>query len=163
MPAQPRRTRTHTTRGTTDVAASLVERTLAEIRAGGGRVTPARRAVLAAILDTGGHHFTAAEIFAAVDDARPRPDRATVYRTLDLLTELGVVTPLQLDGDATVYHRADHRHGHLVCTGCGTIAELPEAARQLLARSVEDETGFVVDTGRVAIAGWCRACAGKDL
>ena len=97
------------------MAASLVERTLAEIRAGGGRVTPARRAVLAAILDTGGHHFTAAEIFAAVDDARPRPDRATVYRTLDLLTELGVLTPLQLDGDATVYHRADHRHGHLVC------------------------------------------------
>jgi Fur family ferric uptake transcriptional regulator len=163
MPAPPRRTRTRTTRGTTDVPASLVERTLAEIRAGGGRVTPARRAVLAAILDAGGHHFTAAEIFAAVDDARPRPDRATVYRTLDLLTELGVLTPLQLDGDATVYHRADHRHGHLVCSSCGAIVELPEAALQLLAGSLEGETGFVVDTGRVAITGWCRACAGKDL
>ena len=144
------------------MATSLVERTLAEIRAGGGRVTPARRAVLAAILDTGGHHFTAAEIFAAVEDTLPRPDRATVYRTLDLLTELGVVTPLQLDGEATVYHRADHRHGHLVCIGCGAVVELPEAALQLLAASLEDGTGFVLDAERVAIAGWCQTCARKE-
>jgi Fur family ferric uptake transcriptional regulator len=144
------------------MAASLVDRTLAEIRAGGGRATPARRAVLAAILDAGGHHFTAAEISAAVETARPRPDRATVYRTLDLLTELGVLTPLQLDGDATVYHRCDHRHGHLVCAGCGAIVEIPEAPVQLLAGGLEHETGFVVDTGRVAIPGRCRACAGND-
>jgi Fe2+ or Zn2+ uptake regulation protein len=43
------------------------------------------------------------------------------------------------------------------------IVELPEATLQLLAGSLEDETGFVVDTGRVAIAGCCRACAGKDV
>jgi Fe2+ or Zn2+ uptake regulation protein len=43
------------------------------------------------------------------------------------------------------------------------VVELPEAARQFLAESLEDETGFVVDSGRVAITGWCRACAGKDV
>jgi len=141
--------------------ASLVDRTLAEIRAGGGRVTPARRAVLAAILDAGRHHFTAAEIFAAVDGTRSRPDRATVYRTLELLTELGVVTPLQLAGDATVYHRSDHRHGHLVCAGCGAVVEIPDTALRVIGSALEDETGFVVDPGRVAIPGRCRACAGR--
>jgi Fur family ferric uptake transcriptional regulator len=139
-----------------------VERTLAEIRAGGGRITPARRAVLSAILDAGSHHFTAAEILTAVDRARPRPDRATVYRTLELLVELSVLTPLQLDGEATVYHRTDHRHGHLVCARCGAIEEIPEPALQSIGELVEARTGFVVDGERVAIPGSCLRCAGKD-
>src|SRR5689334_13320811 len=132
-----------------------VEDTLAEIRAQGGRVTPARRAVLEAILNAGEHHFTAAEIFDAVESTDPRPDRATVYRTLDLLTELGVVTPLQLDSDAVVYHRTDHRHGHLVCDVCGDIVELPRNALSALARKVLHERGFVIDSDRVTITGRC--------
>ena len=139
-----------------------VERTLAEIRAGGGRITPTRRAVLSAILDAGGHHFTAAEILAAVDRAQPRPDRATVYRTLELLVELSVLTPLQLDGEATVYHRTDHRHGHLMCARCGHIGEIPEPTLHFIAEIIEAGTGFVVDGERVAIPGSCPKCAGKD-
>jgi Fur family transcriptional regulator, ferric uptake regulator len=144
------------------MAVTPIERTLAEIRAGGGRVTPARRAVLSAILDAGGHHFTAAAILTAVDQARPRPDRATVYRTLELLVELSVLTPLQLDGEATVYHRTDHRHGHLMCVRCGAIGEIPEPALQSIGELIEARTGFVVDGERVAIPGWCPRCAGKD-
>jgi Fur family ferric uptake transcriptional regulator len=133
--------------------------TLADIRALGGRVTPARRAVLTAILDGGEHHFTAAEVFAAVEHTRPRPDRATVYRTLDLLIELGLLKPLQLDGDATVYHRTDHRHGHLVCTQCGAIVEIPRATLAGVARSLRRDTGVTIDAERVAIAGTCADCA----
>jgi Fe2+ or Zn2+ uptake regulation protein len=136
-----------------------LEETLAEIRAQGGRVTPARRAVLEAILGAGEHHFTAAEIFDAVEAAQPRPDRATVYRTLDLLTELGVLTPLQLDSDAVVYHRTDHRHGHLVCDACGDVIELPRRAVAALARKVLHDRGFVVDPDRVAVPGLCARCA----
>jgi Fe2+ or Zn2+ uptake regulation protein len=136
-----------------------VEDTLAEIRAQGGRVTPARRAVLEAILNAGEHHFTAAEIFDAVESTDRRPDRATVYLTLDLLTELGVVTPLQLDSDAVVYHRTDHRHGHLVCDRCGGIVELPRTAVSALARKVLHDRGFFVDTDRVTITGLCERCA----
>jgi Fe2+ or Zn2+ uptake regulation protein len=139
-----------------------LEDTLAEIRAQGGRVTPARRAVLEAILGAGEHHFTAAEIFDAVDATQPRPDRATVYRTLDLLTELGVLTPLQLDSDAVVYHRTDHRHGHLVCDACGDVVELPRSALSALARKVRHDRRFVIDTDRVAIAGLCERCAAHD-
>src|SRR3954454_23941974 len=95
--------------------------TLAEIRSSGGRVTPARESVLRAVLEADHHHFTAADIFDAVDDGPARPDRATVYRTLDLLTELGVLTPLQLDAGAIVYPRADHTHAHLICEGCGAV------------------------------------------
>jgi len=135
------------------------EDTLAEIRAQGGRVTPARRAVLGAILQAGEHHFTAAEIFDAVETTEPRPDRATVYRTLDLLTELGVLTPLQLDSDAVVYHRSDHRHGHLVCDTCGDVFELPKSAISALVRKVRHDRGFAIDADRVTISGVCQRCA----
>jgi Fe2+ or Zn2+ uptake regulation protein len=144
------------------MAVTPVERTLAEIRAGGGRITPARRAVLGAILDAGSHHFTAAEILTAVDRTRPRPDRATVYRTLDLLVEHAVLTPLRLDGEATVYHRTDHRHGHLVCARCAGITEIPEPVLRSIGEIIGARTGFVVDGERVAIPGSCRRCAGRD-
>ena len=136
-----------------------IESTLDEIRAHGGRVTPARRAVLSAILETGGHHFTAAEIFTAVERTSPQPDRATVYRTLELLTEIGLLTPLQLDGDAAVYHRTDHQHGHLVCKTCGAIVEMPAATLTRMRRTLLRQTGFTIDADRFALSGICARCA----
>jgi Fur family transcriptional regulator, ferric uptake regulator len=136
-----------------------IESTLDEIRAHGGRVTPARRAVLSAILDAGRHHFTAAEIFTAVEQTSPQPDRATVYRTRELITEIGLLTPLQLDGDAAVYHRTDHHHGHLVCSSCGAIVEMLEATLAKMSGTVLRQTGFTIDTERFALSGTCDRCA----
>jgi len=144
------------------VAASLVERTLAEIRAGGGRVTPARRAVLAAILDTGGHHFTAAEIFAAVDDARPRPDRATVYRTIELLKKLRLIDELDLmhlQGEKHYYEVKTLRdHVHLACFQCGAIEEFSSALFERLKGEISNQAGFEVKVTRLEVGGRCRSC-----
>jgi len=136
-----------------------LETTLAEIRAHGGRVTPARRAVLAAILDAGEHHFTAADVLAAVEQTEPQPDRATVYRTLELLTEMGLLKPLMLNGEAIVYHRTDHRHGHVVCGACGAITEVPEQALVAFASTLQEQTHFTIDADRVAVSGTCERCA----
>jgi Fur family ferric uptake transcriptional regulator len=135
-----------------------LESTLAEIRAHGGRITPARRAVLAAVLDAGEHHFTAADVLAAVEQAEPQPDRATVYRTLELLTEIGLLKPLPLNGDAIVYHRTDHRHGHVVCGVCGAITEVPEQALIEFARTLQQGTHFTIDADRIAVSGTCEGC-----
>ena len=139
-----------------------LEATLEEIRAHGGRVTPARRAVLSAILDAGEHHFTAADVLTIVEHTASGPDRATVYRTLELLTELGFLRPLLLDGDATVYHRADHDHGHLVCESCGAITEIPAATLTDLTRALEDDSGFAIDMHSVAIPGTCARCTPRS-
>lgn len=143
-------------------AAPSLEAALAEIRKGGGRVTPARRAVLGAVLEGTEHHFTAADIHDAVAGAAPRPDRATVYRTLELLTDIGVLTPLQLDGDAAVYHRTDHHHGHLVCVACGAIVEIPGHDLRNLGDTMERQTGFRIDPERVAVPGTCGRCASRS-
>jgi Fur family ferric uptake transcriptional regulator len=140
-------------------AAPSLDAVLAEIRAGGGRVTPARRAVLHAVLEGTEHHFTAADIFVAVDGVVPRPDRATVYRTLELITAIGVLTRLPIDGDAAVYHRTDRHHGHLVCGSCGTIVEIPGTTLERLEDTMARDTRFRIDRGRVAIPGWCECCA----
>jgi Fur family ferric uptake transcriptional regulator len=132
--------------------------TLEAIRRGGGRVTPAREAVIEAVLDADHHHFTAADIFEAVEGGPARPDRATVYRTLDLLIELGVLTPLQLDAAAVVYHRTDHSHAHLICEGCGAVVELDRPTLDAIDRAVAKRTGFTIDRPRVAIAGRCASC-----
>jgi Fur family ferric uptake transcriptional regulator len=134
-------------------------RTLEEIRSSGGRVTPAREAVLRAVLEGDQHHFTAADIFEAVEGSPARPDRATVYRTLDLLTELGILTPLQLDASAVVYHRTDHSHAHLICVRCGEVVELDRPTLDALDRTIKRRTGFNVDRARVAITGVCAACS----
>jgi Fur family ferric uptake transcriptional regulator len=136
-----------------------LESTLAEIRAHGGRVTPARRAVLAAIFDAGEHHFTAADVLDAVGRAQPQPDRATVYRTLELLTEMGLLRPLQLNGEAVVYHRTDHQHGHVVCGVCGVVEEVPEHALVEFARTLQRQTHFTIDANCVAVSGICERCA----
>jgi Fur family ferric uptake transcriptional regulator len=134
---------------------------LDEIRHTGGRVTPAREAVLRAVLEADEHHFTAAEIFDTVEDSPARPDRATVYRTLDLLTELGILTPLQLDAPAVVYHRSDHSHAHLICDRCGTVVELDRTTLDAVDRAVKRRTGFNIARPRVAISGLCERCANE--
>jgi Fur family ferric uptake transcriptional regulator len=135
-----------------------VEVALEAMRATGARVTGARRNVLHAVLDAGEHHFTAAEICAAVRPANPRPDRATVYRTLELLTELRVLSQLQLDGGATVYHRADQPHGHLVCQRCGRVEELPAKTVTAMASRIRRDHGFTLDPTGIALGGLCQPC-----
>ena len=147
-----------------DRLAETLAETLTAIRSSGGRVTPAREAVLRAVLDADHHHFTAADIFDAVEGSPARPDRATVYRTLDLLTELGLLTPLQLDAGAIVYHRTDqtHSHAHLLCEGCGAVVELDRPTLDGIDRTITRRTGFSIDRPRVAIAGRCAACGPAD-
>jgi Fur family ferric uptake transcriptional regulator len=136
---------------------------LDEIRHTGGRVTPAREAVLRAVLEADEHHFTAADIFDTVEDSPARPDRATVYRTLDLLTELGILTPLQLDAAAVVYHRSDHSHAHLICDRCGTVVELDRSTLDSVDRAIKRRTGFDIARPRVAISGLCARCANEAV
>jgi Fur family ferric uptake transcriptional regulator len=134
---------------------------LDEIRHTGGRVTPAREAVLRAVLEADEHHFTAADIFDTVEDSPARPDRATVYRTLDLLTDLGILTPLQLDAAAVVYHRSDHSHAHLICDRCGAVVELDRPTLDAVDRTIRRRTGFSIARPHVAMTGLCDRCANE--
>lgn len=131
-----------------------------ELRARGYRLTPQRQLVLEAVGELG--HATPEEIVTTVRRTASGVNISTVYRTLELLEQLGLVRHTHLGHGAPTYSVAtDDDHVHLVCRDCGGVEEAPS---DLLAGLVEELAvgrGFTVDVGHVAVFGQCRACAGS--
>ena len=129
----------------------------AKLRAGGYRLTPQRQLVLEAVTSLG--HATPDEIAERVRRTANGVNISTVYRTLELLEELGLVTHTHLGHGAPTYHAADDAdHVHLVCRKCGGIEEVPTQVIDGAVGRIATEHGFAVDAGHVAIFGLCAAC-----
>jgi Fur family transcriptional regulator, ferric uptake regulator len=126
------------------------------LRSRGYRLTSQRVRVLAALGELG--HATP-EGIAATGGV----DLSTVYRTLELFEELGLVTHAHLGGGAPSYHlAAEEPHVHLVCRSCGDVAEAgPDLVAGLVER-LERERGFAVDVAHIAVTGECAACRGSE-
>jgi Fur family ferric uptake transcriptional regulator len=131
---------------------------LAEVlRAHGLRVTAQRQLVLDAVRDSG--HATAEQVHDTICDQVAGVNITTVYRTLDLLESLGLVAHTHLSHGAPVYHLAgDRGHVHLVCHRCGTVDEVTPEVFDGLRRSLEQQRGFLLDVGHVALFGICVNC-----
>jgi Fur family ferric uptake transcriptional regulator len=129
-----------------------------QLRASGHRLTPQRQLVLEAVAQLG--HATPDEILTAVRRTARGVNISTVYRTLELLENLGLVRHTHLGHGAPTYHAAvEDAHVHLVCRVCEAIGEVPpDAVGDLVARLLAQE-GFVADVGHLAIFGLCRSCA----
>jgi Fur family ferric uptake transcriptional regulator len=141
-----------------------VSQTLAEVlRARGLRLTAQRQLILEAVHELG--HATPDQLHAKVAAVAAGINITTVYRALELLEELGLVTHAHLSHGAPTYHAVGaEQHAHLVCRACGGVAEIPSGTLSPLARSLEEERGFLVDVGHVALFGLCAHCgsAGED-
>lgn len=131
---------------------------LSLLRARGDRVTRSRRAVVDALL-AGEHHVTADEIVARVSASHPEVHRATVYRTLDRLGEVGVITHVHLGHGPSTFHLNDRPHHHAVCSVCGAVVEVPLTALDDLAARLRAEHGFELSPQHFALSGTCRDCA----
>ena len=140
------------------MADDRLEEILEQLRERGGRVTTPRRAIITALLDAD-DHVTADALVEAVGTAHPEIHLSTVYRTLERLTELGVINHVHLGHGPAVYHLAGDSHHHLVCDDCGAIIELPANAFDALVRRVERDYGFRLDAHHFALGGHCRSCA----
>lgn len=136
-----------------------LERILELLRSRGGRITTARRAIIAELLARGGH-VTADELAAAVQAAHPDVHLSTIYRCLDALEELEVVGHVHLGHGRAVYHLTDDPHQHLVCERCGAVVEVPDRVFDDLAARLRRSYGFVLQVGHFAVPGLCRDCAG---
>ena len=129
------------------------------VRASGGRMTAQRRIVLEALARTK-HHATAEDIAHHVQSRHPDINVSTIYRNLEALEAIGVVTHTHIDGRVTRWHRSGvQRHGHLVCRVCGGEEEIPLATLEPLARRIQAEHGFRADLAHSAVLGTCRKCA----
>jgi Fur family ferric uptake transcriptional regulator len=129
----------------------------AELRARGYRLTPQRQLVLEAVGTLG--HGTPEEIAAAVRRTATAVNISTVYRTLELLEELGLVQHTHLGHGAPTYSvPSDDDHVHLVCRDCGGVEEVESSVVEDVVRRLSAERGFSVDVGHFAVFGQCRSC-----
>ena len=129
------------------------------LRASGYRVTPQRQLVLEAVTKL--EHATPEEIFADIHQRARGVNVSTVYRTLELLEQIGLVTHTHLDvkHGAPTYHLAtDADHVHLVCRDCGRVTEIgPDAIRPLIT-VLDERHGFETDVGHLTVFGRCTEC-----
>jgi len=124
----------------------------------GYRLTPQRLLVLSAIAGSD-HHISAEEIYAQVVTKYPHVNISTIYRTLDLLKRLGLVTETDLGGGRVRYHPVDKgHHHHLVCQECGAIIDLDESVLSSLRSQLLREYKFSADLKHLAIFGRCSSC-----
>ncbi len=107
--------------------------------------------------------FTAADLVADADARELRIGRATVFRAIDLLAELGVVERIDLPSGEHAYVacRPAHHH-HLVCDGCGRSTEIDDAGFRSVVAEIADRTGFRVDAHRLELFGLCADCLVRE-
>jgi Fur family transcriptional regulator, ferric uptake regulator len=127
------------------------------LRDSGYRLTPQRELILAAVDKLG--HATPDEVLAEVHQHSAAINASTVYRTLEVLEDLGLVRHAHLSDRAPTYHSVtDHEHFHLVCRNCGRIDSVGPDELQALADRLRDERNFVVDVGHLTVFGRCEEC-----
>jgi Fur family ferric uptake transcriptional regulator len=132
------------------------------IREAGHRVTPQRVFILDAVCEGGGH-TTLGKIYARVREVDPSIDRSTLYRTLKLFVELGLVVSADTGVGETYYEIAKpRRHHHLVCRGCGKEEEIEHDVMQGMFEQVFQQYGFRAETDHLVLFGICTDCQQKQ-
>ncbi|WP_395690723.1 Fur family transcriptional regulator [Nocardioides sp.] len=139
----------------------MTEELAARLHSLGYRLTPQRQFVLEAVEKLG--HATPDEILAEVQQRSSAVNVSTVYRTLEVLEELGLVRHTHLSDRAPTYHSVgDHEHFHLVCRNCHRIVSVDPHEVAPLAERLRDEHGFVLDIGHLAVFGHCVECEERE-
>jgi Fe2+ or Zn2+ uptake regulation protein len=140
-------------------AADLDRELTTLLRERGQRVTP-QRLVIHRVLRERDRHVTAEDLLEAVDDVLPAVSLPTVYATLDLFEELGVVRRVAAGGGAAVYDSRSAPHHHLVCRRCGAVSDLDAAVSLEPALAGARDAGFRPEHVELTLSGLCADCAG---
>lgn len=139
---------------------ACTERFIAALRARGMRMTPQREMILAVLHDLPDHETTD-EIYHRVQQRSAAVDISTVYRSLELLQEMGMLAVAQTaDGQRRYALSGQHSdHVHLVCRRCGHEIEADAEVFHALAEEVQRRYGFTLDLAHRSLGGVCAACA----
>jgi Fur family transcriptional regulator, ferric uptake regulator len=128
-----------------------------KLRGSGYRLTPQRELILAAVERLG--HATPDEVLADVRQHAEAVNASTVYRTLEVLQELGLIRHAHLSDRAPTYHSVtDHEHFHLVCRNCRTVISVAPDVLSDLQQTLDADHGFTVDVGHLTVFGRCANC-----
>jgi Fur family transcriptional regulator, ferric uptake regulator len=134
---------------------------LAALRGNRYKLTPQRKAVLR-ILDSSSTHLTPAVVFEKVKKRNPRISLVTVYRTLNILVELGLACEIRTGANSKSYVLGNSvAHGHLICTNCGKVDNFEGYDISDLTRKLSGESGYDIKDHRLDLYGLCSVCASR--
>ncbi len=137
------------------------------LRQNGLKVTTQRVAILEVLSSRPGKHLTAEEIYDYVRKKYPEIGIATVYRTIQVLSELNLIDKLNLDDGCVRYEikkgkeETCHHHHHLICLECGSISAFQDDLLEALENRIKDTMGFEVLDHEVKLYGHCKKCRNK--
>jgi Fur family ferric uptake transcriptional regulator len=121
-------------------------------------MTPQRMMILDAIKGASGH-ISAEDIYQEVCKRYPSINISTIYRTLELLKEMRLVTETDMGDGRVRFHSAGHEHHHhLVCSRCGKVIDMDESVMAPLTNLLAEKYGFRADLKHLAIFGHCKDC-----
>jgi Fur family ferric uptake transcriptional regulator len=136
-----------------------------DLKKKGYKLTPQRRSIVDTIIENEGQHLTAEEIYDKVKRDCPEIGLATVYRTILLLEELGVISRLDLNDGCSRYEilhsNENHRHHHLICNNCHKVSEVQDDLLEELEMSIEKQYLFKILDHSVKFYGICDECQKK--
>jgi Fur family ferric uptake transcriptional regulator len=128
-----------------------------KLKRAGHKLTAPRRAVVE-VLEQDGEHLSPNEVLARGRQIYPRLSRATVYRTLDLLTGLGLIRPIYLHDTSQRYVTAQGGHHHLVCIDCGVAFEFEQCEADQLTVTLSERFQFEIHSHLLEFYGLCETC-----
>lgn len=128
----------------------------------GYKFTPQRRAIIDIIIKNEGSHLTTEELYDLVKKDCPEIGLATVYRTVQLLEELGVICKLELNDGCSryelIHEEENHQHHHLICTNCGSVIEVQHDLLDDLEHEIEEKYNFKITNHSLKFYGICSKC-----
>ena len=132
--------------------------TVQTLKDAGHRLTPQRLLILSAVRHSEGH-ITAGEILDAVKESYPYIDTSTVYRTLDMLKQMRLVSETHMGGDQHRYEWVDdERHHHMICHNCDRVASMDDSFIEALGKQIMNAYDFEADIEHLAVFGICGDC-----
>lgn len=125
------------------------------------KLTPQRKVILNAFMDNAKGHLSAEDIYGIVKSRNPEIGLATVYRTLELLADIGVLQKMNFGDGRSRYEFAqeeEHHHHHLICLSCGEVLEFTDDLLESLETTVVGKTGFKILDHQLKFYGYCKKC-----
>ncbi len=126
------------------------------------KLTPQREATVRVLLENEEAHLSAEDVYLLVKEKAPEIGLATVYRTLELLSDLQIIHKLNFGDGVTRYEfrqeGAEHHHHHLLCLNCGAVDEIMEDLLTPIEAKVEREFDFHIVDHHLTFHGICYRC-----
>lgn len=129
------------------------------------KLTPQRQTILQAFVENQEQHLSAEDVYGIVRQKSPDIGLATVYRTLELLSDLEVLQKMDFGDGRSRYEinesSTPHHHHHLICISCGKVKEFEDDLLETLENAVARKSNFLIMDHQLKFYGYCQECQEK--